>query len=319
MKNAPVAQELNTSLSVNTAVFRKAPYLMVVSGVLLIIGLLDGFGPGLSKSKVAASDTQRLAVPTVSIVSTIVDRIRGGLVLPAEVRPWQEANIYSRVNGYLKASYVDIGAYVKQAQVLAEIDAPDLDYELDQARSQAALAKASAELAKATNEKWQRLFKEGAVSQLEADNTATNQNTMAANQEVHEENVRALEEEVGFKRITAPFPGVITNRHTNVGDLIVADNVSNEMFHIQQIDPLRIYFRLPQGNAAGVKVDQLIDVVFPAPVNKTMQAKVATTSESVAPNSRTLLVELHLANPNGEIPAGSYAEVHLPTSSLETR
>jgi len=88
------------------------------------------------------------------------------------------------------------------------------------------------------------------------------------------------------------------------------------MFHIEQIDPLRIYFWLPQGNAADVKVNQPIDVVFPAPVNKTMRAKVATTSESIAPNSRTLLVELHLANPNSEIPAGSYAEVRLPASML---
>jgi RND family efflux transporter MFP subunit len=160
------------------------------------------------------------------------------------------------------------------------------------------------------------LFKEGAVSKLDADTTATNQNTTATNQQVYEENLHVLEEEVGFKRITAPFPGVITNRHTNVGDLIVANNVSNEMFHIQQIDPLRIYFWLPQDKAAGLKVDQLIDVVFPAPMSKTMQAKVATASESIAPNSRALLVELHMANPNGEIPAGSYAKVDLPTSML---
>jgi RND family efflux transporter MFP subunit len=101
-----------------------------------------------------------------------------------------------------------------------------------------------------------------------------------------------------------------------VGDLIVANNVSNEIFHIQQIDPLRIYFWLPQGNSADVKVGQSIDVVFPAPVNRTMQAKVATTSNAIAPNSRTLLVELHMANPNNEIQAGSYAEVRLQPSMV---
>lgn len=317
MRNAP-AQQPNTELSVNKAVPRKAHYLVLAGGVLLITGLLGGFGPRLSKSKVAASDTQQLAVPSGSIVSASMDRAPDGLRLPAQVRPWQEANIYSRVNGYLKAWYVDSGAYVKQDQLLAEIDTPDLNHQLDQARSQVALAKASAELARTTNEKWQRLFREGVVSKLDADNTATNQNTTTANQQVFEENLRVLEEEVGSKRITAPFPGVITNRHTSVGDLIVANNVSNEMFHIQQIDPLRIYFWLPQGNAAGVKVDQLVDVVFPAPVNKTIQAQVATTSESIVPNSRTRLVELHMANPNGEIPVASYAEVHLPTSTLET-
>jgi RND family efflux transporter MFP subunit len=308
-------QRLNTEFSAKV-VSRKARYLVPAGGVLLIIGLLAGFGPRLSKTKVATADTQQLAVPTVSIVSPSMDPAPDGLMLPAEVRPWQEASIFSRVNGYLKTWDVDIGTHVKQDQLLAEIDTPDLDHQLDQARSQAELAKASAALAKTTNEKWQRLWKEGVVSELDADNTATNQNTTAANQQAFEQNLRVLEQEVGFKHITAPFPGVITNRHTNVGDLIVANNVSNEMFHIEQIDPLRIYFWLPQGNAADVKVNQPIDVVFPAPVNKTMRAKVATTSESIAPNSRTLLVELHLANPNSEIPAGSYAEVRLPASML---
>jgi len=160
----------------------------------LIIGLLAGFGPRLSKTKVATADTQQLAVPTVSIVSPSMDPAPDGLMLPAEVRPWQEASIFSRVNGYLKTWDVDIGTHVKQDQLLAEIDTPDLDHQLDQARSQAELAKASAALAKTTNEKWQRLWKEGVVSELDADNTATNQNTTAANQQAFEQNLRVLEQ-----------------------------------------------------------------------------------------------------------------------------
>jgi membrane fusion protein, multidrug efflux system len=316
MRTAPVAQPPNPELSTNKGVSRKVRYLVPAGGVLLIIGLLGGFGPRLSKSKVAAVDTQQLAVSTVSIVSPSMDPAPDGLMLPAEVRPWQEASIFSRVNGYLKTWYVDIGAFVKQDQLLAEIDTPDLDHQLEQARNQAVQAKASAAIAKITNEKWQKLWKEGVVSELDADNTAANQNTTAANQQAFEANLRVLEQQVAFKRITAPFPGVITNRQTNVGDLIVANNVSNEMFHIQQIDPLRIYFWLPQGNSADVKVGQSIDVVFPAPVNKTMEAEVATTSNAIAPNSRTLLVELHMTNPNNEIQAGSYAEVRLPPSVL---
>jgi RND family efflux transporter MFP subunit len=295
---------------------RRRRYLVPAGGMLLVIALLGGFAPRLSKSKVAAADTQQLAVPTVSIVSPTVGSPPAGLMLPAEVRPWQEASIYSRVNGYLKTWYLDIGAFVKQGQLLAEVDTPDLDHQMEQASNQAVQAKSSASIAQITNEKWQKLWKEGVVSELDADNTAANQNTTAANQHAFEENLRVLQQEVAFKRITAPFPGVITNRHTNVGDLIVANNVSNEIFHIQQIDPLRIYFWLPQGNSADVKVGHAIDVVFPAPVNRTMQAKVATTSNAIAPNSRTLLVELHMANPNNEIQAGSYAEVRLPRSML---
>ena len=314
--SALMDQQHQIEASPNKSLFRRRRYLVPAGAMLLVIALLGGFAPRLSKSKVAAADTQQLAVPTVSIVSPTVGSPPAGLMLPAEVRPWQEASIYSRVNGYLKTWYLDIGAFVKQGQLLAEVDTPDLDHQMEQASNQAVQATSSAAIAKITNEKWQKLWKEGVVSELDADNTAANQNTTAANQHAFEENLRVLQQEVAFKRITAPFPGVITNRHTNVGDLIVANNVNNEIFHVQQIDPLRIYFWLPQGNSADVKVGQSIDVVFPAPVNRTMQAKVATTSNAIAPNSRTLLVELHMANPNNEIQAGSYAEVRLQPSML---
>ncbi len=310
--SALMDQQPQVEASPNKSLFRRRRYLVPAGGVLLVIALLGGFAPRLSKSKVAAADTQQLAVPTISIVSPTVGSPPAGLMLPAE----EEASIFSRVNGYLKTWYVDIGAFVKQGQLLAEIDTPDLDHQMEQASNHAVQAKSSAAIAKITNDKWQKLWKEGVVSELDADNTAANQNTTAANQHAFEENLSVLQQEVAFKRIAAPFPGVITNRHTNVGDLIVANNVNNEIFHIQQIDPLRIYFWLPQGNSADVKVGQSIDVVFPAPVNRTMQAKVATTSNAIAPNSRTLLVELHLANPNNEIQAGSYAEVRLPPSML---
>jgi RND family efflux transporter MFP subunit len=115
--------------------------------------------------------------------------------------------------------------------------------------------------------------------------------------------------------IAAPFPGIITARNTNVGDLIVANNTSMEMFHIQQTNPLRIYFRVPQANAPDIRVGQSIDVVF-SDLAKTLQAKVATTSESITPNSRTLLVELHMDNPNNEIQPGTYAQVRLTSGSL---
>jgi len=237
-------------------------------------------------------------------------------MLPAEVRPWQEASIFSRVNGYLKSWLVDIGAHVEQDQLLAEIDTPDLDHQLEQARSQATLAQGSSELAKITNDKWQKLWHEGVVSELDADNTATNQTTTKANADAFAANVRVLEQMVAFKRVTAPFPGVITARNTNVGDLITANNTNMEMFHIQQTNPLRIYFRVPQANAPDIRVGQSMDVVFSDLGGKRLPAKVATTSESITPNSRTLLVELHMDNPNNEIQPGSYAQVSLTSGSL---
>jgi membrane fusion protein, multidrug efflux system len=288
----------------------------VVGAAVLLSALVVGFVPRLSQRKQAASDTNQLAIPTVSVVSPTVGAPPDGLMLPAEVKPWQEASIFSRVNGYLKSWVVDIGAHVDQDQLLAEIDTPDLDHQLEQARSQAALAVKSADLARTTNDRWQKLWHEGVVSDLDAQNTATNQDTTKANADAFAANLRVLEQQVAFKRVTAPFSGVITARNLNVGDLIVANNTGMEMFHIQQTNPLRIYFRVPQANATDIHAGQSIDVVFPDGVGKTLQAKVATTSESITPNSRTLLVELHLDNPDNQIQPGSYAQARLTSGAL---
>src|SRR5438874_8617370 len=276
---------------------RGARRLIIVGVILLSLAVLAGVLPRLSQRRQAVADTKQLEVPNVSVVSPSAGAPPDGLVLPAEVKPWQEASIFSRVNGYLKSWVVDIGAHVDQDQLLAEIDTPDLDHQLEQASSQAALAQRSFDLAKVTNDKWQQLFKEGVVSELDAQNTATAQETNKANADAFAANLRVLQQQVAFKRVTAPFPGTITARNLNVGDLIVANNTGMEMFHIQQTNTLRIYFRVPQANADDIRVGQTIDVVF-SDLAKTLQAKVATTSESIAANSRTLLVELHLDNPN---------------------
>ena len=252
--------------------------------------------PRLSQRRQAAIDTKQLAVPNVSVVSPTRVRRPTGLMLPAEVKPWQEASIFSRVNGYLKSWVVDIGAHVDQGQLLAEIDTPDLDHQLKQARSQEALAQKSFDLAKLTNEKWQKLWHEGVVSDLDAQNTATNQDTTKANAEAFAANLRVLEQQVAFKRVTAPFAGTITARNLNVGDLIMANNTGLEMFHIQQTNPLRIYFRVPQAEAPNIAVGQIFAVQVGAESAKTYPGKVVSTSEAVAPDSRTMLVELHVNN-----------------------
>jgi membrane fusion protein (multidrug efflux system) len=295
---------------------RRGRLLAVIGGALLLAAVIAGLLPRLSQRGLATADTKQLALRVVSLVSPRVGAPPTGLMLPAEVRPWQEASIFARVNGYLKSWHVDIGAHVEPDQMLAEIDTPDLDHQLEQARSQAALAQRSFELAKVTNDKFQQLFKEGVVSDLDAKNTASAQDTNQANAEAFAANLRVLEQQVAFKRVTAPFAGTITARNTNVGDLITANNTGMEMFHIQQISPLRIYFRVPQANADAITVGQPIDVVFPDQGGKTVQAQVATTSESIMPNSRTLLVELHLEDPKNEIQPGSYAQVRLPAGAL---
>jgi len=287
-----------------------------VGGAVFSIALVVGFIPQLRQRQTATADTKELAIPTVAVVSPISNTSGSGLNLPAEVKPWQEASIFARVNGYLKSWLVDIGAHVEKDQLLAEIDTPDLDQQLAQARSQATLAQKSLEQAKSTNKKWQDLWHQGVVSELDSENMATSQATNQANTEAFAANLRFLEQEVAFKRVTAPFPGIITIRNVNVGDLITANNTSFEMFHIQQTDPLRVYFRLPQSETPHIKVEQTFNVQVGAQSAKTYSGKVISTSGAVSPDSRTMLVELQVDNSKNEILPGSYATVRVPASVL---
>ena len=295
---------------------RRFRRILIVGGAVVLIALVVGFIPQLRERQTATADTKELAISAVAVVSPSAKTPGSGLNLPAEVKPWQEASVFSRVNGYLKSWVVDIGAHVEKDQLLAEIDVPDLQQQLDQARSQAALAKKSLELAKSTNDKWQRLWHEGVVSELDAENTATSQGTNQANTEAFAANLRFLEQEVAFQRVTAPFTGTITVRNVNVGDLITANNTNLEMFHIQQRDPLRVYFRIPQTEASNIAVGQTFDVQVGAQSAKTYPGKVISTSEAVSPDSRTMLVELQVDNSKNEILPGSYATVRVPESVL---
>ena len=295
---------------------RRHRFILMSGGAMLLIALVGGFVPQFRQRQTAAADTKELAVPTVAVVSPTATTPRSGLNLPAEVKPWQEASIFARVNGYLKDWLVDIGAHVEKDQLLAEIDTPDLDQQLAQARSQAVLAKKSLEQAKSTNTKWQELYKQGVVSQLDAENTDTSQGTNQANTEAFAANLRFLEQEVAFKRVTAPFAGIITVRNVNVGDLITSNNTSLEMFHIQQTDPLRVYFRIPQEDAANIAVGETFNVQVGAESAKTYPGKVISTSGAVSPDSRTMLVELQVENAKNEILPGSYATVRVPEVAL---
>src|SRR5437763_2231168 len=290
--------------------------ILIVGGALLVVALVVGFIPQWRQRQTATADTNQLAIPTVGVVTPALTTPNSGLNLPAEVKPWQEASIFARANGFLKSWLVDIGAHVEKDQLLAEIDTPDLAQQLAQARSQAALAQKSLEQAKSTNAKWQELFHQGVVSELDSENMGTSQATNQANTEAFAANLRFLEQEFAFQRVTAPFAGTITIRNVNVGDLITANNASMEMFHIQQRDPLHVYFRIPQPEAPNIAVGQTFDVQIGAESAKTYPGKVATTSEAVSPDSRTMLVELQVDNSKNEILPGSYPTIRVPEVAL---
>jgi len=294
----------------------KHRFILLSGGALLLIAWAGGFVTQFRQRQVTTADTKELAIPTVALVSPTFTTPNTGLDLPAEVDPWQEAPIYARVNGYLKSWVVDIGAHVKKDQLLAEIDTPDLDQQLAQAQSQEVLAQKSLALAKDTNARYQELLKQGVVSQLDADTQATSQATSQANADAFAANLRYLQQEVAFKHVTAPFAGIITARNVNVGDLITANNTSFAMFHVQQTDPLRVYFRVPQEEATNITPGQTFGVQVGAESAKTYPGKVSSTSDAVSPDSRTMLVELQVDNSKNEILPGSYATIRVPTTVL---
>jgi RND family efflux transporter MFP subunit len=279
---------------------------------LIVIGALAlGFLPRWHQRQTAMADMNQLAIPTVSVVSPTLGKSESGLVLPAEIKPWREASIYARANGYLKDWVADIGAHVTNGQLLAEIETPDLDQQLEQAKAQLQLSQANLHLAETTDARWKELLKTASVTEQEAAEKAAGRETAAASVAADHANVRRLEELVAFQRVTAPFDGTITIRSVDNGDLIVAGSGGQELFHIAQTDKLRVYVRVPEPNASGIAPGQTATLTTPASPGRSFTAKVTTTSEAISTISRTLLTELEVDNSQHQILPNSYGEVSL--------
>jgi len=287
----------------------------VVAGILiasiLIGGLVLGSLPRWRQRRQATADMTQLAIATVSVVSPTKGKPGDGLVLPAEIRPWREASIYARANGYLKDWVADIGAHVRADQLLAEIETPDLDQQLEQAKAQLALARASLHLAQITDQRWKLLLKTASVSEQEAAEKAAGRETAAANVGGQLANMRRLQELVAFQRVVSPFAGTVTMRSVDVGDLIIAGSGGKELFHIAQTDKLRVYVRVPEPSARGIAPGQAASLTTPANPGRVFAATVTTTSEAISTASRTLLTELEVDNAQREILPYSYGELTL--------
>jgi len=280
-----------------------------VAASVLSAGLVIGFIPRWRQGRTAVADMNQLAIPTVSLVSPTPEKNGNGLTLPAEIRPWREASIYARANGYLKDWVADIGAHVKAGQLLGEIETPDLDQQLAQARAQLVLAQANLHLAEITDNRWKELLKTASVSEQAAAEKAAARETAAASVEADRANMRRLQELVSFQRVVAPFAGTITLRNTDIGDLIVAGSGGKELFHIAQTEKLRVYVRVPESYAQGIAPGQTATLTTPATPGRSFEAKATTTSESISTTSRTLLVELKVDNSQNQILPNSYGEL----------
>jgi RND family efflux transporter MFP subunit len=272
--------------------------------------------------------TEAQAIPTVEIIQPTTADLDPELVLPGDVEAFYEAPIYARVPGYVKQWYEDIGAHVKAGQVLAEIDTPDLDQQLEQTQADLATAQANEQLAKITAERWQSLLKRDAVARQDADEKMGDWQAKKALVAAAEANVRRLQAEENFKRIVAPFDGVVSARNTDVGALInVGSSSGPPLFSVADIHQMRIYMRVPQYYSADLVDGMDAELHVPQYPNEVFPAKLVTTSHQIAKESRTLLVELHADNKDGRLSPGTYAEVHvklpgnatvlrIPTSAL---
>ena len=283
-----------------------------------MVGLTLGFIPRWRQRRLAIADSAQLVIPTVSVVSPAAGKVADGLVLPAEIKPWLEASIYARANGYLKNWIADIGAHVEAGQVLALIETPDLDQQLEQARAELVLAQANLHLAQTTDERWKMLLKTSSVSEQEAAEKAAARETAAASVEASRANVRRLEQLVSFQRVVAPFAGTVTIRAVDVGDLIVVGSGGSQLFHLAQTDKLRVYVRVPEPDALGIAPGQAATLTTPESPGREFEAKVVTTSEAISVASRTLLTELEVDNSKHQVLPYSYGEVHFNENQANT-
>jgi RND family efflux transporter MFP subunit len=257
-----------------------------------------------------AHEAREAAIPTVITTKPHAGPAADTLLLPGSVQAYYEAPIYARTSGYLKAWYTDIGAPVKKGELLAEIEAPEVDQQLRQAEADLGTARANYELARSTNERWQGLLATESVSQQDADQRAGDAAAKSAAQASAAANVARLRELEGFKRVVAPFSGVVTQRNTDVGALINAgETPGSALFRVADTHRLRIYVQVPQVYAAQVRTGMSTSLEFTDHPGQHFTATVASTAHALDAVSRTLQVELQIDNSAGELLPGSYVQV----------
>jgi multidrug efflux system membrane fusion protein len=291
--------------------------------VLLVLLVAGGFSVArrFTERRALAKETEKLAVPTVAVTRPGAEPASDELMLPAQLQAYVESSIYSRTNGYLLRWHKDIGSHVSKGELLAEIDTPEIDQELMQARAARQQIEAQLQLAKTSTERWNNLRKTDSVSQQEADQQASAYTQAQANLAAADANVRRLEQLESFKHIYAPFSGVITRRNTDVGALISAGSAgqAKELFDIAQVDPLRVFVSVPQMNAPSIRRGMSAAIELREYPGQKFSGKVVRTADAIDPATRTLLTEIELPNRNGQLLPGAYAQVRFAVPVAITR
>jgi RND family efflux transporter MFP subunit len=302
------------------------PYRRKAIIALIVVGILAGWG---IYSRIEASSslhdrTEDMAVPVVTVMKATTADTSEEVVLPGNVQAWHEAPIYARTNGYIKDWKTDIGTQVKQGDLLAEIETPEVDAQLHQAQADLATAEANSKLAQITAVRWQALLKTNSVSKQETDEKISDAAAKLAATASARANVDRLNQLESFKRVVAPFDGIITARNIDDGALINAGSGSSagvELFHIADVSKLRVYVQVPENYTPAVTPELKAELSFPQHPGKVFEASLTDTAHALDPTSRTLLVQFETDNANGELMPGGYTEAHLklPTRSSTVR
>jgi RND family efflux transporter MFP subunit len=294
---------------------RRRTAILVAAAALTVLALV--IYSGIHSRAVAESRltqrTQEGAVPTVAVVFPREGAPTQEIVLPGNTQAFSDAPIYARTNGYLKHWYFDIGAHVQKGQLLAEIETPEVDQQLLQARAELDTAQANLKIAKITATRWQDLVSNGSVSQQETDQAVSNLSAVKAAAESSAANVRRLEQLQSFEKIYAPFNGIITARNTDIGALIDAGATTQprELFHIAAIGTLRLYVSVPEVYSRAARSGAPATLTLDEFPEQTFHGTLVRNANAIDIASRTLLVEVDVDNPTGQLLPGAYVFVHL--------
>ena len=290
----------------------RGPLVGAVILVLVAIGLAFwGVSTRAKALSVVTKETRDLAVPTVVVITPERGAPQQDIVLPGTMQAFTDAAIYARTNGYLRKWYADIGTRVRAGQVLADIDTPEVDQQLEQARADLATSEANGRLAQSTAERYRDLIKTDSVSKQDLDNANGSLEAKMTAVTSSRANVRRLEQLHGFGKITAPFDGVITARSTDVGALIDSGSNAKELFHEAAVQRLRVFVNVPEIYSRAARAGMKADLTLTEFPGRAFTGTLARTAQSIDVASRTLLTEIDVENPKGELLPGSYAEVHL--------
>ena len=293
---------------------RKSWLILTIALVVVAALLITGIWSRVKARTTLNAETAQVAITSVSVVSPKPTAPAQEIILPGNVQPFITSPIYARTNGYLRKWYFDIGAHVKKGQLLAVIETPEVDQQLQQSLSNLSTAKANLALAEITKNRYQGLKKTNAVSQQDVDNAVGTYNANSAIVEASQANVKQLQALQSFEKVYAPFDGVVTARNTDIGDLInsgSSSNVKTDLFHIAQPGTLRVYVNVPEEYSQGMKLGMTADLSLAEFPGRKFQGKLVRTAEAINVTTRTLLIEIDVPNPTSTLLTGSYAEVHL--------